>query len=106
MSIDATVAVLYAQTGLASSMTNAAVIAPQASAAMSRMMAAEMARQEQQQVVKAESGGKMSLSPDGQGRGGKPFGSRRRHRPAHAGNEEEAAPPLSPLLGNLLNINV
>ena len=54
MSVDATMAVLYAQTGLAAPLANAAAVAPQASLAMSRVLAAEMARQQQQQIEKTE----------------------------------------------------
>ena len=50
MSVDATMAVLYAQTNLAANVSNAAAVAPQASVAMSRVLAAAMAKQEQQQI--------------------------------------------------------
>ncbi len=92
MSVDATVAVLYAQTGLATSMANAAAVAPQASAAMARVLAAEMARQEQRQVSKSEPGGKTSLEADGHAAGGEArFATRRRARTASE-EEAEAAP--------------
>ena len=52
MSVDATMAVLYAQTSLATSVSNAAAVAPQASAAMPRVLAAAMAKQEQQQETR------------------------------------------------------
>ena len=51
MSIESTMAILYAQTGLAAPIVNAATVGPQAAAAMSRTLAAEMAKQEQQQVI-------------------------------------------------------
>ena len=65
MSIDATMAVLYAQTGLAAPLANAAAVAPQASLAMSRVLAAEMARQEQQQIEKTEKPKAPTLRPTG-----------------------------------------
>ncbi|MBQ9453370.1 MAG: hypothetical protein IJU65_08790 [Desulfovibrio sp.] len=105
MSIDATMAVLYAQTGMATSMANAAVVAPQASAAMSRMLAAEMARQEQHHITKSEDSNKMSLTPDAEQHNAPQFGSRRRRRTPPT-TEEDDTPIASPLLGNLLNMKV
>ena len=64
MSVDATMAVLYAQTSLGTSISNAAAVAPQASAAMSRVIAAAMAKQEQQQVARTEPGSQTALTPD------------------------------------------
>ena len=109
MSVDATMAVLYAQTGMATSMVNAAAVGPQASAAMSRVLAAEMARHEQQQIAKSEAGDKTKLSPDADG--GRPtpqFGSRRRKRPPPLVPDKDEAPrvPDSPLVGKLLNLKV
>ena len=69
MSVDATMAVLYAQTGLAAPLANAAAVAPQASLAMSRVLAAEMARQEQQQIEKTEKAEGPNITPDGRGGG-------------------------------------
>ncbi|MBE6442045.1 MAG: hypothetical protein E7022_06895 [Desulfovibrio desulfuricans] len=105
MSIDATMAVLYAQTGMATSMANAAAVAPQASAAMSRVLAAEMARQEQQQITKSEQGNKMSLTADAEHHNAPQFGSRRRRRPP-PGPEESDTQAASPLVGNLLNLKI
>lgn len=108
MSVDATMAVLYAQTGLGTSLVNAQAVNPQASLAMSRLLAAELAHQEQQQVVKSEAGNQTKLSPEARDGGSAPqFGSRRRHRHVHTNTEpppeSEAA---SPLVGNFLNIKV
>ncbi|WP_291440302.1 hypothetical protein [Desulfovibrio sp.] len=109
MSVDATMAVLYAQTGMATSMANAAAVGPQAAAAMSRVLAAEMARQERQQIAKSEAGDKAHLSPDADGGPPVPqFGSRRRKRPPPPPPEASDAPrePESPLVGKLLNVKV
>ncbi|MGE9985410.1 hypothetical protein [Desulfovibrio sp. SGI.169] len=103
MSVDATMAVLYAQTGLAAPLANAAVVAPQASLAMSRVLAAEMARQEQQQIEKTEKTEEPNISPDG--RGGARFGNRRRRRPPREAEGDEPR-VSSPLVGNLLNVKV
>ena len=115
MSVDATMAVLYAQTGLAAPLANAAAVAPQASLAMSRVLAAEMARQQQQQIAKTEKAeGPNIKTPDpptpppaGGGGGNAQFGSRRRKRPQpyDAEDDEPRASP-SPLVGNLLNVKV
>ena len=108
MSVDATMAVLYAQTGMATSMVNAAAVGPQAAAAMSRVLAAEMARHEQQQITKTEAGDKAKLSPDADGGTPTPqFGSRRRKRPPpHPDKDEAPRVPDSPLVGKLLNVKV
>ena len=108
MSVDATMAVLYAQTGMATSMVNAAAVGPQAAAAMSRVLAAEMARHEQQ-ITKTEAGDKAKLSPDADGGTPMPqFGSRRRKRPPPLVPDKDEAPrvPDSPLVGKLLNLKV
>lgn len=106
MSVDATMAVLYAQTSLATSITNAAAVAPQASAAMSRVLAAAMAKQEQQQVTQAEPGHQATLTPDADHRNAPQFGSRRRRRPPPPEPEAPSGEATSPLVGNLLNIKV
>ncbi len=106
MSVDATMAVLYAQTNLATSLSNATAVAPQASVAMSRVLAAAMAKQEQQQVTQAEPGSQTSLSPDADHKGAPQFGSRRRRRPPPPEPEPPVSESSSPLVGNLLNIKV
>ena len=82
MSIESTMAILYAQTGLAAPIVNATTVGPQAAAAMSRTLAAEMAKQEQQQVNKAEPQAEgAKVSPDAQHQnGGQMFGNRRKRR--------------------------
>lgn len=105
MSVDTTMAVLYAQTGLAAPMANAAAVGPQASLAMSRMLAAEMARQEQQQIEKIEKTEEPKITPDGRDQRGY-FGSRRRKRPSPASEKEDQPLQVSPLVGNLLNVKV
>ena len=108
MSIDTTMAVLYAQSGLSTSVANAAMVAPQAAVAMSRVLAAEQARMERQQVEKSEKTDGPDIQPDGH-HGSSWFGSRR-WRARRAGlapeDEEDARPAASPLVGNLLNVKV
>ena len=111
MSIESTMAILYAQTGLAAPIVNATTVGPQAAAAMSRTLAAEMAKQEQQQVNKAEpqaEGAKVSPDAQHQNSGGQMFGNRRKRRPFQPAPEEDDGPRPSgsPLVGNLLNIKI
>ena len=106
MSVDTTMAILYAQTNLAAPFANAAAVAPQAAAAMSRMLASEMAKLEQQQVEKIEKSDKPNISSDGR-QGGRGRFARRRHQHfAKQADSEEPRPAESPLVGNLLNMKV
>lgn len=108
MGIDPTMAVLYAQTNFAARFSHDAAVAPHTASAMSRIMAEEMARQEQQQVQKTEKTGEMQVGDDeGSAGQGHSFGSRRRQRQL-VPEAESDAPSLSdtPLVGNLLNVKV
>lgn len=105
MSVDTTLAVLYAQSGLS---TNAATMAfaPQASLAMSRVLAAEQARQERQQVEKSDKSEKANINADdGGGRNSAAF---RRRRMAMSGQlpDQEPKEAPSPWVGNLLNVKI
>lgn len=105
MSVDTTMAVLYAQSGL-SNMANVAATAPQASLAMSRVLAAEQARQERQQVEKSDKSEKSNINPDREGGRGA-FGSRMRARQKAIHEPEEDMPAsVSPIVGNFLNVKV
>lgn len=105
MSVDTTMAVLYAQSGLSTNVANAAMVAPQASLAMSRVLAAEAARQEREQVEKTEKTENPNVNADdGENKGF--FQSRRRARRADKEKIEEAPLPTTPFLGNLLNVKI
>ena len=110
MSIQSTMAVLYAQTGLAAPLVSATTNAPQAALAMSQALATEMAKQQMQHVEKSEpktEGSAMNTDARDQGQQGAQFGSRRRRRPPLVPQEEEEPRPSgSPLVGNLLNVRV
>lgn len=108
MSIDPTIAVLYAQTNYAARFSHDAAVSPQTGAAMSRIMAEELVRQEQQQVQKTEHGGEVQAGKDGGGSSPQQFGSRRKNRTMLAQNLEEDIPTPSntPLVGNFLNVKV
>ena len=105
--IHPTVALLYAQTGLAAKFANETAAALAMQPEMSRLLAAEMAKQEKQQVQEAQKGdppGK--LVDDGSSGGGRHFGSRRRQRAHIPPEEENARAPADALLGNLLNLKI
>lgn len=111
MSIDPTIAILYAQTGYTSRAAHDAATGPQAAIAMSRLLAQEVAKQEQQQVQSLQSAGESLVTKDDRedehGGQGVPFGSRRRNRPPPPELEDdEPSKPDGPLVGNLLNLKV
>lgn len=103
MSVDTTLAVLYAQSGLSTNVANAAMVAPQASLAMTRVLAAEAMRQEMDQVEKTEETEETRLHSDSEGKGG--TRSRRRGRRKEAELAEEPL-RVTPFCGNLLNVKV
>ena len=102
MSVDTTLAVLYAQSGLSTNVANAAMVAPQASLAMTRVLAAEAIRHEREKIEKMEKTEDPAISARKEGRQGF-FQSRRRGR-----QQAQAEEPLhtTPFLGNLLNVKV
>ena len=108
MSIDPTIAVLYAQTGYTARVVHEAATAPQAAVAMAKVMAEEMLRHEQKQVQRTEKGGEARVASDGgQSPGQMPFGSRRRNRNPQPPPEDDAPKPAEDaLVGNLLNLKV
>lgn len=105
MSVDTTMAVLYAQSGL-SNQANAAMVAPQAALAMTRVLAAEQMRQEREQVEKSEKTEEGKIRKDNGKRRGA-FFSRLRVRHGISPDEEPEEPvSQSPTIGNLLNVKV
>lgn len=105
MSVDATLAVLYAQSGLSTNIANAAMVAPQAATAMSRLLAAEQAKLEREQVEKGDKTERKNIGKDGGGNRGL-FLSRRARVNREVMEEEEIAQPKSAIVGNLLNVKV
>ena len=103
MSVDTTIAVLYAQSGL-SNTANAAMVAPQASLAMTRVLLAEQTRQERERIEKSEKTEKPDIQPDKDGRRG--FFSSRINARRNGAEQEEKPLPTTPILGNLLNMKV
>ena len=105
--IHPTVALLYAQTGLAAKFANEAVAALAMQPEMSKLLAAELAKHEKQQVQETQKGdppGK--LVDDGASGGRRQFGNRRRRRAHPPPEEEHARAPAGALLGNLLNLKI
>lgn len=104
MSVDTTMAVLYAQSNL-SNAANVAMVAPQASLAMTRVLAAEAMRQERFQIEKSDKTENPNINSDeGSNKGF--FQSRMRAKRQKQEVEEEKPSPKSPIIGNLLNVKV
>ena len=106
--IHPTVALLYAQTGLAAKFANEAVAALATQPEMSKLLAAQMSKQEQQQiqaVQKEDPPGKL-VDDGSSGHGQRQFGSRRRQRAQPPPEEEKTRAPTDALLGKLLNLKV
>lgn len=104
MSVDTTMAVLYAQSGLSTNVANAAMVAPQASLAMTRMLAAEAIRQERYQIEKNEKTEEGRINKDNQQ--SRPFQGRLRRRKSRIEVKEEEILATTPVIGNLLNVKV
>ena len=106
--IHPTVALLYAQTDLAAKFANETVAALATQPEMSRLLAAELAKQEKQQIQETQKGdppGK--LAGDGSsGQDRRQFGNRRRRRVRPPAEEEELGAPPDALIGNLLNLKI
>lgn len=104
MSVDTTLAVLYAQSGLSTNVANAAMVAPQASLAMTRVLAAEALRQERYQIEKNEKTEEGRIQKDNDSR--KFFAGRLKRRKPKNLVEEEEVLFTTPVIGNLLNVKV
>ena len=106
--IHPTVALLYAQTNLAAKFANETVAALAMQPEMSKLLAAEMSKQEKRQVQEAQKGDPSGkLVGDGSfGDGHRHFGSRRRRRAHSPPEEENTRAPTDALLGNLLNLKI
>lgn len=103
MSVDTTLAVLYAQSGLSTNIANAAMVAPQAAMAMSRLLALEHANQEKQQVKKNEKSGESKINQDQKDNSARYSA---RHRPGRQKQENTEVLATTAFLGNLLNVKV
>lgn len=106
MSVDTTLAVLYAQSGLSTNVANAAMVAPQASLALTRVLAAESFRQEREKIEKMEKTENPTVNAREEGGRGF-FNSRRRKRQNESEPGEKGEFRLTtPYIGNLLNVKV
>lgn len=109
MSLDPTMAIIYAQSGYTARVVHEAASAPQTAGAMARVMTEELLRQEQSQVQRTAKGDEARVGGDaGQSPGQMPFGSRRRNRNTMPTSDANSAQDesLSPLVGNFLNVKV
>lgn len=104
MSVDTTMAVLYAQSGLSTNVANAAMVAPQAALAMTRVLAAENLRQEREQVEKSEKTENPNIH-DEEG-GGSSYFSTAHRKDRHSRPDGDEPLPTTPFLGNLLNMKI
>ena len=106
--IHPTVALLYAQTNLAAKFANETAAALATQPEMSKLLAAEMVKQEKQQVQETQKGDPSGkLAGDGSsGHGHRRFGSRRRQRAQPSPEEEHVNASADALLGNLLNLKI
>ncbi len=105
MQINPTVGIMYAQTGFATRAASDATTAPEVALAMSRTIASEMAKLEQNQVQAPEASVEARITDNGE----HDSGSRGSHGDLQQKNqrdEQEASAPDDPLVGNLLNIKV
>ncbi len=106
MQINPTVGIMYAQTGFATRAASDATTAPEVALAMSRNIASEMAKLEQNQVQAPEASVEARIADDGQ-HDSKSRGSfDMNQRQAQQDTDQEASTPDDPLVGNLLNIKV
>ncbi len=105
MEVNATVAMLYAQTNFTARAAHDASTGPQAALAMSREIANEMAKLENQQVQAPEPSVEARVADNGDGKG---KGNFAKQQDTHEKEEKEETPSESsnPTVGNLLNIKV
>ena len=105
--IHPTVALLYAQTGLAAKFANETAAALAMQPEMSKLLATEMAKLEKHQVQEIQKGDPLGKPVDDGSTGGRRhFGSRRRQRVHTPSEEENTRTPTDALLGNLLNLKI
>ncbi len=106
MQINPTVGIMYAQTGFATRAASDATTAPEVALAMSRNIASEMAKLEQDQVQAPEAGVEARIADNGEHEAGSRGTFDMNQRQQQQGQEQEASAPDDPLVGNLLNIKV
>ncbi len=106
MQINHTVGIMYAQTGFASRAASEATTAPEVALAMSRTMASEMAKLEQNQVQATEAAIESRITDNGEHEGGSRGSFDMQDDNAKEREPEQANAPNDPFVGNLLNIKV
>ncbi|MBQ7456677.1 MAG: hypothetical protein IJS54_03620 [Desulfovibrio sp.] len=107
MSVNTTIAVLYAQTGLGTQFAHTAAVTPHAQAAMSRVLALETAKQEQQTVEKSSKSENKGIAKDGHNKNEANFAGQRgeRQEPDDVFDENDIF-CTDPYSGNLLNVKI
>ncbi len=106
MQINPAIGLLNAQMGLASRVASDASTGPESALAMSRVIAQEMSKLEQNQVQAAENISKSKIADEQS----KEKNSNKQHagneRKKHNFSEEEVSVSTDPLVGNLLNLKI
>ncbi len=106
MQINPTVGIMYAQTGFASRAASDATTAPEVALAMSRTIASEMAKLEQNQVQAPDPSVEARITDNGEHEGGSRGSFSMNDQNKQENEPEQASKPDDPLVGNLLNIKV
>ncbi len=108
MQINPTVGMLYAQMGFANRVASDAATAPEASLAMSRVLAQEMAKLEQDQVQAPTATAESRVTDEeSNGRGSQgQLAKEQRQKKTQEDDFEEVSVSADPLVGNLLNLKI
>ncbi len=107
MQINATVGVLYAQMNYASRAASDAATGPESSLAMSRLLAQEMAKQEQSQVQAPDPSAESKITDENvsEREARKQF-TDQEHENDRQDVEDSPTTPSDPLVGNLINMKI
>ncbi len=108
MQINPTVGMIYAQMGFTARVASDAVTAPETSLAMSRAIAQEMAKLEQDQVQAPDPTVESRVTDENvdENGGNRQFAKEQRKQKSTESEEEEVSVSADPLVGNLLNIKI
>ncbi len=106
MQVNPTIGILYAQTGFATRAASDATTAPEVALAMSRTIASEMAKLEQDQVQAPEASVEARITDNGEHENGSRGSFSMNDGASQEQASDEPSKPDDPLVGNLLNIKV
>ncbi len=108
MQINPTVGMIYAQMGFTSRVASDASTGPEASLAMSRVIAQEMAKLEQDQVQATDASVESRVANDDFNENGNKgqFAREQRQKKSPDNDQDEVSVSADPLVGNLLNMKI